>query len=176
MRTAAVLAMTFLVAGVFPALGWDDEKNGDKNVERNVDDKMMLEFGTMVGNSGAFVGSKTPIRGINAGGAPWVVTGQTSGHLKADGELHITVRGLVLANDPSVPANQRLTNPVPDFRAIVSCLGLDGLAHNIMTGTFPADVQGNAIIDASVLLPQTCVAPIVFVTSPGGAWFAATGK
>jgi len=24
-------------------------------------------------------------------------------------------------------------------------------------------------------LPQPCIAPIVFVTSPGGAWFSITG-
>jgi len=30
--------------------------------------------------------------------------------------------------------------------------------------------------DTMVGLPQPCIAPIVFVTSPTGAWFAATGK
>jgi hypothetical protein len=41
---------------------------------------------------------------------------------------------------------------------------------------------GNAVIDAKVNLPKTCIAPIVFITSPAGKnpptgfWFAATGQ
>ena len=31
------------------------------------------------------------------------------------------------------------------------------------------------MISDTIVLPQPCIAPIVFVTSPGGAWFAATG-
>jgi hypothetical protein len=34
---------------------------------------------------------------------------------------------------------------------------------------------GNAEIEAQLTLPQPCIAPLIFVTSPGGAWFAATG-
>jgi len=34
---------------------------------------------------------------------------------------------------------------------------------------------GNASIEANLSLPQPCIAPIVFVTTPSGAWFAATG-
>ncbi len=35
---------------------------------------------------------------------------------------------------------------------------------------------GNSEIETNVSLPHPCIAPIVFVTSPGGAWFAATGS
>jgi hypothetical protein len=35
--------------------------------------------------------------------------------------------------------------------------------------------RGNAKVEAQLTLPQPCIAPIVFVTSAGGAWFAATG-
>ena len=69
----------------------------------------------------------------------------------------------------------------------------------LVTGAFPATVQiaqgkvttllefstmvgvprpytggGNASIEAHANLPHPCIAPIVFVASPGGAWFAAT--
>jgi hypothetical protein len=47
---------------------------------------------------------------------------------------------------------------------------------NVTTGQFPASMRGNADIRARVTLPQPCVAPIVFVASPTGAWFAATGS
>jgi len=51
-----------------------------------------------------------------------------------------------------------------------------------MTGLFPATTGaaaeggGNADIEADLVLPQPCIAPIVFVTSPTGAWFATTGR
>ncbi len=91
------------------------------------------------------------------------------------------VRGLVLADQPSVPAALRGTNPFPDFRAIVSCqsIGADGSAAitNISTDNFSADAAGNSNIDAMVSLPQPCIAPIIFVTGPAGVgvWFAVTG-
>jgi hypothetical protein len=140
------------------------------------DGEQILEFGTMVGVPVAFTGAKAPIRGINGGGLPWVVRDGAKGELKADGSLEVEVRGLVLADDPAVPPAVRLTNPIPNFRAIVSCYGTDGMAHNIMTGLFPADPQGRSKIEAKVQLPSSCIAPLVFVTSPGGAWFATIGK
>ena len=38
---------------------------------------------------------------------------------------------------------------------------------------FPTDFD--ALIDEVLDLPDPCIAPIVFVTSPTGAWFAVTG-
>ena len=92
------------------------------------------------------------------------------------------VRGLVLANDPSVPAALRGTNPFPNFRALVSCqsigAGNTATITNISTGDFKADSAGDSTINAQVSLPQPCIAPIVFVTGPTGtdAWFAVTGS
>lgn len=57
----------------------------------------------------------------------------------------------------------------------------DGTFANILTDPFPATTGpasaggGNAEIVADVALPQPCIAPIIFVTSGGGNWFAATG-
>lgn len=136
----------------------------------------ILEFDTMVGLPQAFTGTQNPIRGINGGGLPWAI-GSASGELKASGKLEIKVRGLVFSAGPNTGANT-----VPSFRAIVSCLKGDGSVQNVMTDAFPATLGaasaggGNADIEASLTLPQPCIAPIVFVTSPGGAWFAATGK
>jgi len=142
------------------------------------DGQSILEFETMVGVSGPFLGSTNPIRGVGGGGLPWVIS-SGEGQLDSGGRLEIQVQGLVLANDPSVPASLRLTNPVPLFRGLVSCLSIiDGSpsTRNVMTGTFPASLAGNAEIEAQVNLPQPCFAPIIFVTSPGGAWFAVTGR
>ena len=39
----------------------------------------------------------------------------------------------------------------------------------------PATTGGDFETEAALGLPSPCIAPIVFVTSPGGAWLAATG-
>ena len=135
----------------------------------------ILEFDTMVGLPQAFTGTQNLIRGINGGGLPWTIS-SGSGELKANGELEISVQGLVLAAGPNIGKN-----PTANFRAIVSCLTSDAGVVNVSTGLFPATLGaasaggGNAEIEASLTLPQPCIAPIIFVTSPSGAWFAATG-
>jgi hypothetical protein len=90
------------------------------------------------------------------------------------------VRGLVLADQSPVPPALQGTNPVPDFKAIVSCQSISaaGAADiaNVSTAQFPASSAGNADINATVSLPHPCIAPVIFVTSPAGAWFAATGS
>ena len=135
------------------------------------DSPVILSFGNMVGNSGPFIGGQNPIRGINAGGAPWVVLGETTGQLTQDGQLCVLVRGLVL--------DSTHMNPSANFRGLVSCLSIgdDGQVTevNVSTDNFPADADGNSDIEATVKLPFTCFAPIIFVTSAAGAWFATTG-
>ncbi len=123
----------------------------------------------------AFTGTQNPIRGINGGGLPWAI-GSGFGELKADGKLEIRVQGLVFAAGPNTGSNT-----VPNFRATVSCLTNDAQVVNVTTGLFTASVGaasaggGNAKIEARLTLPQPCIAPIIFVTSPSGAWFASTG-
>jgi hypothetical protein len=136
----------------------------------------ILEFDTMVGVPDAFTGTTNPIRGINGGGLPWTLT-SAHGELKASGKLEIEVQGLVLAAGTNTGSN-----PSPVFRGLVSCLRSDGSVQNILTDAFPATMGpaasggGNAKIETIVALPQPCIAPIVFVTSNGGSWFAATGN
>ena len=87
------------------------------------------------------------------------------------------MRGLVLASGGAAG-----TNPVANFRGLVSCLTDDATpVVNSSTVDFPATTGpasaggGNADIEADLDLPSPCIAPIVFVTSGGGSWFAATG-
>jgi hypothetical protein len=107
---------------------------------------------------------------------PWAI-GASRGELYASGKLVVKVQGLVFSAGPNAGSNT-----VPNFRAIVSCLKSDGSVENVTTGLFPATLGpaaqggGTAKIEANLTLPQPCIAPIVFVTSPGGAWFAATGQ
>ncbi len=141
---------------------------------------MVLKFGTMTPVAGPFVNSANPVRGIPGGGLPWVLT-SACGSLSRDGHLLVRVRGLVLADQPSVPASLRGRNPFPALRVVVSCLstGAGGVLNvaNISTGDFEASGAGDADIDARVSLPQPCIAPIVLVTGPSGdgRWFAITG-
>jgi hypothetical protein len=84
----------------------------------------------------------------------------------------------VLAQRAPVPPALQGTNPIPQFKAIVSCqtiVGGTAAVANDSTPAVAASSTGDAEIDATVALPSPCFAPIVFVTSAGGAWFAATG-
>lgn len=134
----------------------------------------VLAFDTMVGVSGPFKGPANPIRGVNGGGLAWTID-EGSGELFTNGRLEVTVRGLVLAEG----ANEGI-NPAPSFRAIVSCLTIDGDGNpavaNVTSDPFPASRSGDADIQADLILPSPCFAPIIFVTSPTGAWFAVTGQ
>jgi hypothetical protein len=136
----------------------------------------ILVFDSMSGLPSAFTGSQNPIRGINGGGLTWRLT-SASGGLNANGGLQIAVRGLVFAE--GVNEGQ---NTVPNFKAIVSCLTSDAQVVNVSTALFPAtlgfaeDGGGNADIKEKLTLPQPCIAPLIFVTSPTGAWFAVTGN
>jgi hypothetical protein len=108
---------------------------------------------------------------VNGGGVPWKL-GSAQGRLRADGRLDIDVQGLVLVSTGA--------NPSPTFRGVVSCLSSDAAGApttvNVPTDPVPATMTGNAEIEAKVTLPSPCFAPIVFVTSGGGNWFAVTGR
>jgi hypothetical protein len=140
----------------------------------------ILEFDTMVGVPDPYTLPANAIRGVQGGGLPWVVD-EAKGELRVDGRIEVEVEGLVLdPNDPDVPQAVAGTNPVPNFKAIVSCLsrnaeGTIATTVNVETGLFPANAAGDSEIEDTVNLPEPCIAPIFFVTSPNGAWFAATG-
>jgi len=137
----------------------------------------ILKFDSMVGIPAGLTGaqSQVPLRGINGGGIPWTLT-DGFGQLRANGHLEITVEGLVLAAGANTGSN-----PSATFRGLVSCVNADGTFTNVLTDPFPATTGpaslggGNATIVADLVIPQPCIAPIVFVTSAGGNWFAATG-
>ena len=138
----------------------------------------LLDFHTMTPVSGPYVGSSSPIRGVNGGSMPWVID-HGDGTLRADGQLEVFVSGLVLAHDPLVPAAQQGTNPSATFAVIVSCMTTsDGGAPvmtNVTTPAVNATPTGNAEIRAKVALPTPCLAPVLFVAGSNGAWFATTG-
>ncbi len=131
-------------------------------------------------------GSTAPfnnIRGVRGAGLPWVID-EGEVRIDADGRLRVEVEGLVI--DPAVGGALGGINPAPSFRVIVSCItGVDGTGNPTFTNvgtdvdgnnlSFPTGAEGDGELDATIILPDTCFGIIVFVTSPGGMWFAATG-
>ena len=171
MRKIRWLLGALLVAsiGLVPILGSSSPASADPGT--------ILKFDVLTPVTGPYVGTANPIRMVPGGGLPWMITSGT-GFLSRDGRLDVRVRGLVLADQPSVPANLRGVNPVADFEAIVSCQTITGgmaTVTNVSTGQFRASMTGNSEIRERLKLPEPCIAPIVFVASPAGAWFAATG-
>ena len=139
--------------------------------------KTILTFGTMIGDPGTGTPAakeKNVIRGYLGPASPWLIS-SVQGSLKSNGALTVTVRGLVLPDG---------TNPVPFFRAALSCQDPANSAKGelFFTKTFRADAQGNSDIAGTVSLPSHCIAPIILVASPAvpgnpsGFWFAVTGR
>ncbi len=130
----------------------------------------LLEFDSMTAVTGAAVGAVNA-RGITGGGLPWVIK-SGRGTVDSSGEVEVRVKGLIIVVPP---VNGK--NPVPTFRATVSCLTPGGVV-NKTTKPFPASSDGDATIEDTVALPQSCHDPIVFVVngtasaSGGFAWFA----
>jgi hypothetical protein len=163
----ALVGLVLAAALVVPGLG-----------SGGSDSRKVLDFDVMAGVSEPFTGSPNAIRGVSGGGLPWEID-RGKGTLRSDGRLTIEVEGLVLARRAPVPPAVQGTNPIASFKAIVSCLTVDAgaaVTANVSTGLVPATTTGNAEIETTVSLPSPCFAPIVFVTSPGNAWFAVTGR
>lgn len=149
---AALGALSLVAAGSATVLAHDG--HGHRH--------SILEFNSMTPVSGAAVGTVND-RNLKGGGLAWVITSGT-GEVDRNGHVQVTVKGLVLA-----AAN---TNPIGSFMAIVSCVTRHHVIVNVNTGLFAATFAGDSTIDDTVALPRHCKDPIVFVTSPGGAWFA----
>jgi hypothetical protein len=139
--------------------------------------KTILTFSAMIGDPGngtPAARAQNVIRGYLGPDSPWLIS-SVQGSLKSNGALTVTVRGLVLPGG---------TNPVPFFRAALSCQDPANSTKGklFFTKTFLADAAGNSNIAGTVSLPSHCIAPIILVTSPAvtgnsaGFWFAVTGR
>lgn len=168
-----VLLLVLGLAAVVP-FGVASAASGHEAAKHRSGGSKVLEWNVMTPVTEGFTGPTNPVRGLAGGGLPWEIRRGT-GELRSNGRLEVRVTGLVLARRAPVPAALQGRNPVPQFRAIVSCLTPSGTT-NVPTRLVPASPRGNASIRTRVRLPAKCVAPIVFVTSPQNAWFAVTGR
>ena len=170
MRKALVLllGLAVLAALAVPALGLGGG-DGRKVIQANVLAPIVEPY-TQPANT---------IRGITGGGLPWEID-SGSANLRADGRLHVRVKGLVLARRAPVPADRQGTMPFTQLKAIVSCMstsdGATPTTVNVSTNPFDVNPRGDGHLETSVSLPSPCFAPIVFVTAPTGQWFAITGR
>jgi hypothetical protein len=141
--------------------------------------KTIIRSQVLTGLPLAYTGTKAPIRGVNGGGLPWVIDFGRA-ELAQGGWLELKVKGLVIdPNDPTaISRGVAGVNPSPTFRALVSCLTDAGTTENVLSEPFPATTglgAGDAEAELQLALPDPCIAPILFVTSAGGAWFASSG-
>jgi hypothetical protein len=137
-----------------------------------------MQWKTMVGVPAGLTGaqSQIPLRGLSGGGIPWMLE-SGRGMLQANGHVEVEVEGLVLASGALAG-----TNPISAFKVLVSCVNADGTFSNVLsTASFPATTGaasaggGDSTLETTLALPSPCLAPIIFVTSGGGSWFASTG-
>jgi hypothetical protein len=127
------------------------------------EDHRILQFGSMTPVTGAAVGAAND-RGLVGGGKAWAIA-SGSGSVSRDGHVTVSVTGLVIPDLGNV-------NPIPKFKAIVSCVTQHHAIVNVSTGLFDATTAGDSTINDTVALPRHCGHALLFVTSPGGAWFA----
>ena len=134
-----------------------------------------IESESMIGVPATLTGAQAPIRGLNGGGIAWAI-GRSESELSASGKLELSFQNLVFAAGANVGKNT-----VASMKAIVSCLDASGAVVNVSTAAFPVTVAtaldpgGDGSITTKLVLPKPCLAPIVFVTSLGGSWFAVDG-
>jgi hypothetical protein len=134
----------------------------------------VFEFNQLTPVVPPFTGATNPIRGIGGGGAPWKLDSGRA-ELNANGEIEVRVHGLVLVGTGA--------NPIPNFAVILSCQSKDAVGAptvvNLVVGTTPAPITGDAHFEGTVTPPSPCIAPIVFVAIPAAAnparWLAASG-
>jgi hypothetical protein len=146
---AAASALAVVAAGSATVLAQEDHR--------------ILQFGSMTPVAGAAVGIVND-RGLVGGGKAWAIT-SGSGSVSRDGHVMVRVTGLVIPEFGNV-------NPSAQFKAIVSCVTQHHAIVNVSTGLFDASSAGDSTINDTVALPRHCGHALLFVTSPGGAWFA----
>jgi hypothetical protein len=138
-------------------------------------DRTVYRADVMAGVIPPYTGPTNAIRGVPGGGAPWAIA-DAEIRVRESGRVDVEVEGLVIG--PGGPAAVLGTNPVPLQKVIVSCLSIaNGLPTtvNVSSETFNVDNDGDGEARVHVDLPSPCFAPIVFVASAGGSWFAVSG-
>ena len=170
-RNRAIILPFILLLTILTTAAVAAEVNASSDSNRNIFKSTLI--GVPVGMTGA----AGAIRGVNAGGAPWVAEGKATLH--ADGTIHVKIEGLLITGTGT--ALDGTVGPVTGVRASLTCQGTNVTAT---TGVFPLSSFGDAQIKEVITLPSTCLGPIILIrigstsSNPGpllGPWIAATG-
>ena len=125
----------------------------------------------------------TTIGGVVSGAAPWSIH-EGRAIVTPGGNLVVEVNALLIAAGPGIPPNLvGTTGPVQMVAASLVCGGSGGSVAASTDGV-PLTASGNAQIQAKVMVPERCIAPVVLVrffnaaAAPGaqlGPFIALTG-
>ena len=116
--------------------------------------------------------TKTPIGDVPSCGKIWKL-GSGTAELKKDGNLNVSVKGLVL-NDESVGKYNGTPDGVDGVAAAVICGGKVAAQTDVV----PLSQAGDATVSAKVTVPESCTTPIIALRERYqgniGGWLAAT--
>ncbi len=116
--------------------------------------------------------TKTPIGDVPSCGKIWKL-GSGTAELKKDGNLNVSVKGLVL-NDESVGKYNGTPDGVDGVAAAVICGGKVAAQTDVV----PLSQAGDATVSAKVTVPESCTTPIIALREryegKVGGWLAAT--
>ena len=112
-----------------------------------------------------------PVRGVNSAGNPWV-TEKGKAKLRANGDLEVEIKGLVIAaglNQAGLPVPAAVvgTNPVAQVTVVVSWMAQGGTVFQ-STPLLPLSPQGNLKVKTNVgPRPVSGERPIIMVRAGG---------
>ncbi len=134
-------------------------------------DNGKLKSDHFVGVPDAMTGANGNFAGINGGGRSWTI-GEAEVTVKSSGKVEVEFEDLII---PSL----NNSNPVASMAVAVTCTGFDRVVTRAVSAPFPVTIAtptdggGDADAETTIALPDTCLAPAVFITNAtGAAWFA----
>ncbi|MCY0875755.1 MAG: hypothetical protein OWT28_05755 [Firmicutes bacterium] len=119
------------------------------------------------------------VRGIPAGGAPWVVDGSvklTDNHIWASGKWLMVPKTGYLADGKPIP--MKVAGTTAGFLKVVAEITFAN-AKSVVTAPVTLTAKGDFTINAKVMIPKGAADPVILIGPPNGmggekVWFAST--
>ncbi len=105
------------------------------------------------------VPSDPMLHGVTAGGAPWVLK-RGFFALQKNGQVRVNIRGLIIPELGS-------PGPVTTVDAALYCGSEMEKTAAFTTPSVPISKKGNALIETTVSVPSSCLAPVVLIEPNG---------
>ncbi|HXN36539.1 MAG TPA: hypothetical protein VN892_00725 [Solirubrobacteraceae bacterium] len=99
------------------------------------------------------------LHGVTAGGAPWKLK-RGFFALQKNGQVRVNIRGLIIPELGS-------PGPVTTVDAALYCGSEMEKTAAFTTPSVPISKKGNALIEATVSVPSSCLAPVVLIEPNG---------